>query len=569
MHRRPFLKLVGSAGLIAPFLSTNQLLHSQTKADQDDFYLSLVRTLDSRIAPLRIRQEKNKTHRWVGGVMDPFGIHAAIETAKFIRVLASVYCEPASQYFHNPELVDSLMAAACYMRQVQHPDGTINLHTTNFNSTPDTGFVIEYLTLAYSLLNSRQEEKLAPLISQLHDFIIHAGKALCIGGIHTPNHRWVISMALARINALFPNPEYVQRIDQWLAEKIDIDPDGQFTEKSTSIYSPLTDRCLITMARLLNRPELYEPVRRNLDMTLYYIHPDGEIVTDASRRQDQYQRGSMAPYYYPYRFMALLDQNSLYAAMTRLIEKTAKDKLADELIFMQEDPSLKAGLLQDRPLPDSFVRIFPYSQLVRIRRGDVSATVLAKNPNIFSFHKGSAALEAVRLATAFFGRGQFAGELLQQTGEQFVLTKNLEGPYYQPLPLDKLQPDGDWEKSDRSLRPTSQVQHLQTRVVISETDGRFELFFDIQGTDDVPVAIELAFRTGGQLQGVQSVPDIENAFLLGKGMGKYIFEGSEIIFGAGIAEHSWTQLRGSLPKLNAMCVYLTGYTPFKFSLKIG
>ena len=87
-------------------------------------------------------------------------------------------------------------------------------------------------------------------MNDVQTFLLRAADALTVGGIHTPNHRWVICMALARCFSLFPQIKYVDRIDQWLNEKIDIDPDGQFTEKSTSIYTPLTNRSLITMARL-------------------------------------------------------------------------------------------------------------------------------------------------------------------------------------------------------------------------------------------------------------------------------------------------------------------------------
>lgn len=569
MHRRSFLKLAGGLGVAAPYLSIENPLSCQTSLSKNPDLKNWLQILDTRVPALLDQQEKNPQHRWAGGVKDLFAIHAATETAKFVRVLASVYCEPLSRYFHDPALLPPLQAAVGYLLQVQHSDGTINLHTTNFNSPPDTGFVIEHICLAYTLLQRQPAAPTAAVCSGLKDFMFQAGKGLSKGGIHTPNHRWVISMALSRLHTLFPSDAYLARIDQWLQEGIDIDPDGQFNEKSSSIYSPLTDRCLITIARLLHRPELLELVRRNLDMTMYYIHPDGEIVTEASRRQDQYQRGSLAPYYYSYRYMAILDQNGQYAAMTRLIEKTGGEKLADEWIFFQEDPSLKEELTQELPLPDSYSRLFSHSQLARIRRAQVSATILAQNPTLFAFHKNSAALEAVRLASAFFGKGQFSGKTLETEGDAFIMTQEVEGPYFQPFSPDQMALPIDWNKTNRDLRSKSEIQHLRSQVRIKENNGRFELTFSLTGTDDVPVAIELAFRKGGKLSGVQPVAEVMDAYLLSAGMGSYRYQGQEITFGPGQAGHRWTQLRGSLPKMNSLSVYITGYTPFAYTLTIG
>jgi hypothetical protein len=42
----------------------------------------------------------------------------------------------------------------------------------------------------------------------LKKYLLNAGEALSVGGIHTPNHRWVVSGALAWINSFFPNPKY-------------------------------------------------------------------------------------------------------------------------------------------------------------------------------------------------------------------------------------------------------------------------------------------------------------------------------------------------------------------------
>ena len=173
-----------------------------------------------------------------------------------------------------------------------------------------------------------------------------------MGGIHTPNHRWVVCAALARLHALFPDPRYVARIDEWLAEGIDIDADGQFSERSTSVYSPTCDRSLLTVARLLGRDALLDPVRRNLEMTLYYLHADGDVATEASRRQDQYRRGSPAGYHLPYRALALRDGNGRFAAAARLIEAKEGDALAGNLIHFLDDPSLRRAVAaRARPCP--------------------------------------------------------------------------------------------------------------------------------------------------------------------------------------------------------------------------
>jgi hypothetical protein len=161
--------------------------------------------------------------------------------------------------------------------------------------------VLEPVTAAATILRRTPWAALRAFGGQLDAFMIRAGEALVAGGVHTPTHRWVVAAALARLHALHPEGRYVARVDEWLAETIDIDPDGQFTEKSTSVYSPVVDRALLTIASRLDRPSLRDPVRKNLEMTLHYVHPDGEVVTEASRRQDKYQRGSMGRYYYSYR----------------------------------------------------------------------------------------------------------------------------------------------------------------------------------------------------------------------------------------------------------------------------
>jgi hypothetical protein len=114
----------------------------------------------------------------------------------------------------------------------------------------------------------------------------------------------------------------------------------------------------------------------------------------------------------------------------------------------------------------------------------------------------------------------------------------------------------------KSNRPQSEIQKLETTVIITEENGKFNMEIDIQGTENVPVAVELAFRHGGTLSNVGTVENIPDAFVLSSGHGQYQMGNEVITFGPGQAEHTWTQLRGALPKMEAQCVYLTGFTPY-------
>lgn len=403
----------------------------------------------------------------------------------------------------------------------------------------------------------------------MEEFLKKAGEAFIVGGIHTPNHRWVVSMALARLNALFPDKRYIKRIDEWLREGIDIDTDGQYEERSTYIYTPLTDRCLVTIAKLLERPELLEPVRKNLNMTLYYIHPNGEVATEASGRQDQFRIGFMEHYYVPLRYIALKDKNGQFANLINQIEKTVPEKLLSYLVYLLEDPVFGNELPETESLPNNYIKEFPHSNLARIRRGNIDATILAKNPNFFTLSKGKAVLASVRMASAFFGRGQFKTEKLERTGDNFILKWDFTWGYFQPLPEGE-KPNYDLPFDvDRRRREQSEVQQANAQITISEKNGVFELDFEVGGTENVPLAIELAFRNGGTLTGVEKSTHEEGAFLLKEGIGKYRFEDDEIEFGTGYAEHEWIRIRGGLEKPDGDCVYLTGFTPFKKKITIG
>lgn len=565
MNRRQFIYYYGTfpiigSGIVAPLSVLSG--YEESVSDFSALIMKLISVNDAGIPGAMKNQNVEKYSICYGGVRDQFGIYNAGSTAGLITRLTCSFVSRESGYYLSADLLEAMKKATGYLLKIQHEDGSIDLLTTNFRSTPDTGFVVEPLSASYTLLSGMEFEGKDELLSLIEKFLKNAGEALIKGGIHTPNHRWVVSMALARLNFLFPDERYVNRIDQWLNEGIDMDADGQYTEHSTLIYTPLSNRCLITVARLLNRPELYEPVRKNLQMTLFYMHPNGEVATEGSGRQDQYMAGTMEGYHLSYRYLAIQDQNPVFSAMARLLERSVPEKLSGFLVYYLENPFYFRLLPDEGKLPENYFRKFPHSGIVRIRRGNSDATILAKNPTFFTFTKGGAVLASVRMASAFFGKGQFQSTEIINTNSTSVLRWEYTWGYFQPFP-DNEKPDSRVSfDEDRKKRGMSEVQQLQAKVVISEKEGVFTLEFVVEGTDNVPLAIELGFRNGGQLAGVIENETEKGSFLLKEGTGIYSFNNDSIEFGPGEASHCWTRIRGGLPRPDALCVYLTGFTPY-------
>jgi hypothetical protein len=448
-------------------------------------------------------------------------------------------------------LFERIRLAAGFLERAQSPEGNIDLLTTNFNSPPDTGFVVHNVATAAAIGRLHAAEE---IIGVLRPFLLRAGGGMAQGGVHTPNHRWVICSALAQINELFPDTRYVRRIDEWLAEGIDIDRDGQFTERSTLTYNVVTDRALLVMAAKLKRPELFEPVRQNLRSLLYLLHADGEVVTEISRRQDQFTRGGTNGYWFPLTYLALNDKDAQFATLAKRSEGGAR------LSTLLEYPQLSQPLPAGAPLPTDFERSFPEIGIARVRRGPLSATfTLGGSSRILSFRYGDAVVEGIRFATAFFGKGQFVPDAGEKRDAAYVFRQALEAPYYQPL-AQKVTPE-TWGPT-RPQRRQTEVCRLEQGAEVAERPNGFSVRIRSAGTAGVPLSVEICFREGGQLEGCRALSATPGSYALSAGTATYRAGASRIRFGPGDAPHDYVQLRGAEPKLPGDSVYITGFTPF-------
>ncbi|KKB11367.1 hypothetical protein VE25_13095 [Devosia geojensis] len=521
-----------------------------------------------------------------------------------VRRLVTPFVWSRSAHHHDVSFLDSLDEMLATLASRQHEDGTFSVG--NRHSPPDTGFLIEDMGLMVSLLEADDHAASAEMAGRIRDMMGKAGPGLAAGGVHTPNHRWKLCAALARIGHV-TGVSYNDRIDEWLAEGIDIDADGIYSERSGIYYSEVTNPSLLVVAHVLDRPELLEHVRRNLELTIEHSEPNGEIETIQSRRQDQDQRVVNIRYFYTqFRELSLLDGNGRFAAMARLIERQFAADIGDFLGDLIERPEIAATLPADEEPFADLKRYYPGAGLVRIRRGKLNASAfggtdwyadgqptpfynrfgsgLSTNPTMLRAFNGKAVLEAVRLVPNFFSMGHFRSNGIAFENGEIRLGNALAIPYYLPMPAERRSADAVYALSrsvdgrfysmmDFDNRPVS-TRDLTTNVAISGTDTGFDLAFDISGEADVELTFELTFREGGELSGAEALED--GTFHLIEGEGTYTLGEDRITFGPGNGpgliearpgeQYAWHNGGLSIPGPK---VYITAKSPLTYTLSLG
>jgi hypothetical protein len=352
-----------------------------------------------------------------------------------------------------------------------------------------------------------------------------------------------MSAAMAQLHELFPNQGLVRRIDQWLAEGIDIDADGQFTERSALVYNPITDRALVLLALKLNRPELLASVRRNLDAMLYLLHPGYEVVSEISRRQDANQRGSMASYWFPLAHLARIDQNGHFATLANQFASQAGVDLGPARV-----PRTRAAgsgrAARSRRLREAFRQRWRNAHPPRPDQHDAARPA---QPRVYASSRGGCdSSGAVRVGV--FRKGAIHSRRVAQKRRGIFATQAIEGPYFQPFDPPRKVGTEEWEET-RRLRRQSEVCRLTQSATVTETSSGFRVRLRSQGTNGVPVAVEINLREGGTLEGCSPAPQVPDGWILDRGQATYRLGGNAIRFGPGVAPHRYTQIRGAEPKL--------------------
>jgi hypothetical protein len=515
--------------------------------------------LDKAIDTYIASQILDKSHRHYGSFASADGLFYGATPTSLIDGFLTAYVLPQSRHHRSARVAERMQLAAQAFGRLQTKDGNWDLPTTNFNSPPDTAFIMQGISV--TLMNARQygfpdlEKWLLPAIQR-------AGDGLVRGGMHTPNHRWVAASALAGLHKLYGEPKYKARAEQWLAESIDIDDDGQYTERSTIGYNGICNRALVLVAEWLNRPEYLEPVRKNLDASLYLLHADGEVVTEISRRQDLNQRGTLSNHWPPLAYMAWKDQNGQYANLARQFEP-----VYGSASYLIRWPQFLTQLPPNKPLPDNYEKVYNTTGLVRIRRGPRSISILRDRDRFFTCRHGAAIINAIRFSSAFFGRGQFAAKTLTKQGGSYVLTQDLDAGYYQPFTPARTITTETYDATRRE-RQRTEVCNLHYKATVTETASGCKLRIEANGSDEVPLTVEINLRETAQIAGAEKIGQFKDAWLLRTGHAEISAGNDKIQIGPGIGLHTYLEVRGARPRLDGPSLFLTGFTPFDHTLEL-
>jgi hypothetical protein len=452
-------------------------------------------------------------------------------------------------------LLFRMSIAADSMLRAQRDTGLIDLRSTNYDSSPDTGFALQLLCAFTDL--ARSHTPLAPVLDKIEQFIRRAVPGVMTGGFHTPNHRWVIVGALAYVATLFPDIDTRETVRAYVAEGFDVDMEGTYLERSVGVYDAVTNRSLLLFADHWDDKDdiraAHEAVRANLTFNLHLLHADGTAETGLSRRQDYGTRAVPTPLIAPYLHAGSLFNNPLFVRAAQWLWAQSREGERRNLAW-QVYTLLKFGEPEpsSADLPRSYIKHYPINRVWRVRREDLSATVFGGVTRLMTLIYGTAELTSIKISQTYFGVGRFVGDTLRVEGNTAVLrsegTQKPHRPGYE-LPFGKPVPRDRWEEIN-ALRDYKPLPPATSELAISAVDGGFDLHYrTLDGLDQVAAQIAFDFPAGGlwETEDTAFVTRPGQVIFLKRGQGRMYFGNDVIELGLGANAHMYQQMRSSEP----------------------
>lgn len=445
-----------------------------------------------------------------------------IEPKPTVYVLAagvSVYCNRNSRFYGSGKLLEAMNLAMDFVARCQRDNGSLDYPSCNFNSAADTSFCFKRLMGGYGVLEQYGTEETAVLRDKYLAVMRKALEMILAGGFHTPNHRWGITAALLQGVGLFKEEvsfaqSLTQRANEYLAEGIDGNDDGEYAERSTGNYNAVVNNAMMAMYEETGKTDFLGYVARNLDMMLTYIDPDDTIFTQNSTRQDQGKSDYADKYFYQYLYMASMTQkeDSPYHAYHDTFDAAAHKIIRDNmergadapqcLHIIMIHPDMEHYQFHGYGFPDTYRKYYQDAGVVRVKNPRYGYSVL-KGKSSFLFMKVFHTLVYVKIGESIGTCRNFAADTLVVGDRECVLESQVSTSYYQPfsgLEAKDIPYFGDWWKMDHTKREILTNSSLKMKVVIREEEDGLVLKVSTEGLTRVPIRLQVCIPDGAVIE---------------------------------------------------------------------
>ncbi len=493
----------------------------------------------------------------------------------FLGDMMAAFCTEDSRWYLDSRLADAIRADLTYMEYHQRPDGCFDLTPCNYASPPDTAFMMNAVLCGWWLLEKCRAPEADFMRQRVYKLIDSTSRGIAAGGFHTPNHRWAISACLLCCEKITGNRALGVRAQEYLREGLDINEDGEFAERSAGNYNQVNDDQMIRLFLATGDTAYLQAAARNLEMMYAYFDPDNSVFTNNSTRQDLGKKVYADTYYILYLLVGYFLKRSDLGAMAEWIWQDCRRRGVyppgvEWLLLFPEMDDFGASFPFMRPF-EHVDRLFPASDIARIRAGKWSCSLLKGKANFLYFQHGSFSMYMTIYAN-LCDRRNFLADSLEKTATGYRMKAHAAGWYYLPFPEAPSTSDW-WAMDNPNTRPRTEGLPLDiTLDIIKRPDG-IDLHIRTEGIDQLPLRLECSVLPGGYVRtehflqraipgGVINVLD-GNVEACGA-------QGETITIGPAFGAHDFTDRMGGAYPLSQQhyTMYFTAYTPVEKVLRI-
>lgn len=499
---------------------------------------------------------------------------SAYAASTFFPIIA--YYLDGSGYYHDTKMIELARSSLREYMKCVHEDGSVDFPATNFHDPAQTAFnvfeIFSNVELVEKLSTGTKEE--AALLSEMRGYLRMAGNAMVNLGFHTPNHRWAICASLAIVYNQLHDEKYLETMNRYLAEGVDCDENGEYTERSSGHYNNTCNIAFLELYHQFGDASFLEYPRRNLYLMRSFVEPDGTINSLNSTRWDSKLTKNYDEYYAIYYTMALLTKNEEFAYIADSFLSEYKDVphfiIDRHLIrWVLLDPSLlevERTLQTKKPTAPRSVYL-PNSHIARMYndREDMTVTVYrGYKPNCVKIQHRDHIIY-VRFAGAFFGdpHSQFRPTVLEQIEDGYRLYGE-QHQGYRSL-FDTPPETSVWREMDQSKRRWINIQDFKVEMLIKFKGDEVTLTVNADGCEGIPTKFELSVEPGCKFDsnGITTFTRAGDYFFP-KGNVKFEYQDHTAFEISGCyADHYYAKdMRGAVPPDESRAtIAMTSFTP--------